>query len=152
MFVNVPRFLDVRAAGQKVMRPLRRFVRQNVADDERFQFAEQFGVNAVLRHVLAEHNQSFDFADFDAVGDHHQFDAHAGLADAGEPRAGLVRIPVRIQQQLVAFAETPDGIRERAKLGRQLFKQPQFLIGLPGRSDDGHRTVRRIFQLVRQFH
>ena len=52
----------MRTAGQNIMRQLRRRVRQNVADDERLQFAEQFRIDAVLRHVLAENYQRLDLA------------------------------------------------------------------------------------------
>jgi hypothetical protein len=84
VFVNVPRFLGVRAAGQQIMRQLRRRIRQNVAHDERFQFAQQIRANAASGHVFAEDNQRLDFATLNAFGDLRQVCSHRIGGQAGQ--------------------------------------------------------------------
>ena len=68
------------------MRELGGFARQNVADDERFQFAEQAGADAVLRDVLAENDQRLDFALLDAARNFRNLLAHFFPANSHEPR------------------------------------------------------------------
>ena len=51
-------FLRMGAAGQEVMREPGRLAGQDVAHDERLQFAQQVRAQPVPGHVLAEHNQA----------------------------------------------------------------------------------------------
>src|SRR6185369_17454612 len=120
--------LDMRAAGQQIVRQLRRAVRQNVTDDQRFQFAEEIRADAVLRHIFTKNDQRLDLAALDAAGDLFQIAAEFIAANAGQPGAVGVRVAIGAQQQLVAFAFARDGIREGAKLRRQLLEQPKLFV------------------------
>src|ERR1700679_179605 len=53
--------LHMRAAGQNIMRESRRGARQNVADNERFQFSQQICADAVSRTAFPENNELLFF-------------------------------------------------------------------------------------------
>ena len=159
------------AAGQNVVRQLCGFVRQNIADDERLQFSEQFrgqpmlldhfgnsflfaqglGLDAVFDEIFAENNQRLDFARLDAVRDFDQINSDFREAHAGEARAVDVRIFVVANEQLVLRADACDGIADRTQLRLEFAQQPKLFVRLPSGSDDRHRTSWRFLELVGNF-
>ena len=141
--------LRMGATGQEVMRQPGRLVRQDVAHDERLQLAEQVRAQAMPGHVFAKNDQGLDAPAANALGNLRQVRAHRLGGNAGEPRAIAVRIPIRIQQQLVAFSHARHRIRQRAQRLRQLRQQVKLLVGLPRRGNHRDRPRRRLLQLLR---
>jgi len=66
---------------------------------------------------------------------------------AGQSRTGRVRVPVRVDEQLVSRARAGDGIRQRTNLSRDLAEQVKLLGGLARAGDDGHAAGRRAGKL-----
>ena len=126
------------------MRQLRRLVRQDVADNQRLQLAEQAGADAVFRHIFAENDERPDFA----ARFHWQSPARFAPNSAEQIPVSLAPLLFGFRSALnSSLSPSPrarNGIGDRAKFGCKFLEQIKFFVRLPGGGDDRHRTLRRL--------
>src|SRR5215831_12072473 len=97
----------------------------------------------MMGYLFAKNYESPNLSFFDAARDCEDFVAHFGKADSDQACTIAVCMPVGIQQESVAIAQTRNRVGDRAKFVGQLLEQEQLLIGLTGGSDDSNRASRR---------